>query len=871
MAVQTLGANSTPPALVKRRDEFLGIAISAGGVLLLLALFSHNPGDPSLFSVFSDPGVRPRNWVGRAGASFSEGTIQLFGFASYLFPAMFLFAGLRRFHSRPVGAWGTKLLGLAGLALTTAAAAHLLWGRPPALGGGVSAGGVTGDLVGTLLVGGLNVPGAIVVLSAGSLISFLFATSFSLGEVWKRTSQTVVTWWRAASVERSIKREQRMKEAERRKVLLIHINRAQRDMEAIAVPQAPPQGKDKGRERAPDEKPNLVTDLIPVPRISTLRVREKSGVGKFSIQRTSPIVLKTGSISTSRVSGPLQSLRPKALPAVPAVAAEAAQRPVQAAVAEEPAAAARPVIRPAQIITPSTDQRVLPFPVPKEAGGWAFPPERLLKAAPKRDREKSREEFQGTMELITSKCLEFGVDGLVDTYRPGPVVTTYEFRPSAGVKVAKIAALENDLALALAAEKVRIERIPGRSAVGIEVPNRHRELISLREVIESEKFKKNPSLLTVALGLGVEGEPVVADLARAPHLLVAGMTGAGKSVGVNGMITSILFKARPDEVKFIFVDPKMNDMKDYEDIPHLLVPVIVDPKKAANALKWAVDEMESRYKLLSEWPGVRNIEQYNAAIKDPEAVAEVKEKLGDRLAMTGPEGTIPPMPYIVIVIDELADLMMTAPREIEESVARLAQKARAVGIHLILATQRPSVDVITGTIKANLPCRIAYTTRTKIDSRTILDSTGAEALLGQGDMLYLAPGTSYLQRVHGGFIGGDEIKEICRFLKKQGKPLYDTTVTSDREPPAESAGGARASADDSDPMFDQAARLVVRERMASISFLQRRLEIGFSRAGKLIDLMERDGIVGPRANGSKSREILVAPDYYEEIDRNRTD
>ena len=527
------------------------------------------------------------------------------------------------------------------------------------------------------------------------------------------------------------------------------------------------------------------------------------------------------------------------------------------------------VARPAQLkkVEPPP-QRVLPFPSPKESNGWIFPPEKLLRSAVKRDREKSREEFQQTMELIAAKCLEFGVEGVVDSYRPGPVVTTYEFKPSAGVKVAQVSGLENDLALALAAEKVRIERIPGRAAIGIEVPNRNRDLISLREVIESEKFKRSPSLLTIALGIDVEGNPVVADLARMPHLLVAGMTGAGKSVGVNGMITSILYKARPDEVKFIFVDPKMNDMKDYDDLPHLLVPVVVDPKKAANALKWAVDEMEGRYKLLSEWPGVRNIEQYNAAIRDPEALAEVREKIGEKLKSDGPDGTISPMPYIVVVIDELADLMMTAPKDIEESVARLAQKARAIGIHLILATQRPSVDVITGTIKANLPCRIAYTTRTKIDARTILDATGAEALLLMGDMLFLPPGTSYLQRVHGGFVSGEEIKDICRFLKKQAKPIYDESVTAEREPVMEAGGrGGKANPDDADPMYEQAARLVVRERMASISFLQRRLEIGFSRAGKLIDMMQRDGIVGPPSGGAKSREVLMPPDYYDDVDR----
>ncbi|HQR67277.1 MAG TPA: DNA translocase FtsK [Thermoanaerobaculia bacterium] len=589
-----------------------------------------------------------------------------------------------------------------------------------------------------------------------------------------------------------------------------HLERAKE--EAARPPEAP----------APEPEGEVVF----IPSVATLRVKEKAGTGRFSIQKS--VTGKEGET-----------------PAPP-----------------------RPVARPAQLKKPDPPQRILPFPSPKESNGWVFPPERLLRPAPKRDRERDRAEFQQTMDLIASKCLEFDVEGIVDTFTPGPVVTTYEFKPSAGVKVARVANLENDLALALAAEKVRIERIPGRAAVGIEVPNRNRDVIALREVIESERFRKSPSLLTIALGLDVHGEPVVADLVRMPHLLVAGMTGAGKSVGINGMITSILFKARPDEVKFIFVDPKMNDMKDWEDLPHLLVPVITEPKKAANALVWAVEEMEGRYRLLSEWPGVRNIEQYNAAIRDPKALAEVREKLGEKLK-AGADGSIAPMPYIVIVIDELADLMMTAPREIEDSVARLAQKARAVGIHLILATQRPSVDVITGTIKANLPCRMAYTTRTRIDSRTILDQMGAEQLLLQGDMLFLAPGTSYLMRVHGGFISGEETKELARFLKKQGRPIYDETVTADREPAGAAANGGRAGSDDADPMFDQAARLVVRERMASISFLQRRLEIGFSRAGKLIDMMQRDGIVGPPAGGSKSREVLVPPDYFDEIDRSR--
>jgi len=816
---------SAPPA--RGRDEFLGIVILMAGLLLLVALLTYHAGDPSLFSSVADPAARRRNWAGRVGASFAEGAFQFFGFAALVLPVAVLGVGFRRFLSRGLGAPGTKLLGLLVVVLAVAPLLHIAVGRPGFFGGGLSAGGFVGELLGAAAVAALNTPGASIFLVATLLIGLLLATSLSLGEGLRRGRVRLSGWWQTTVLEWNRRKEQEQKESQRRDVVRKHLERERTGASRPPVPEE----EDEGGQ------------VVYIPSIATLRVREKSGPGRFSIQKAAP-------------------------PAAPADPA-APEGPLPAPGRPAPPPIPRPVSHPAQLVKKAVPQRVLPFPSSKESNGWIFPPERLLRAAPKRDREKSREEFQQTMELITAKCLEFDVEGTVDTYTPGPVVTTYEFRPSAGVKVAKVSGLENDLALALAAEKVRIERIPGRAAVGIEVPNRYRELIALREVVESERFRKSPSLLTIALGIDVEGEPVVADLARMPHLLVAGMTGAGKSVGLNGMITSILYKARPDEVKFIFVDPKMNDMKDYEDLPHLLVPVVVDPKKAANALKWAVDEMESRYKLLSEWPGVRNIEQYNAAIRDPAAVAEVREKLGEKLKADD-DGSISPMPYIVIVIDELADLMMTAPRDIEESVARLAQKARAIGIHLILATQRPSVDVITGTIKANLPCRVAFTTRTKIDSRTILDAVGAEALLGAGDFLYLAPGTSYLQRIHGGFIGGDETKEICRFLKKQGKPLYDATVIADREAEADSAArGGRTGADDNDPMYEQAARLVVRERMASISFLQRRLEIGFSRAGKLIDLIQRAGIVGPPAGGSRSPEILVAPEFFEEIDRNQ--
>jgi S-DNA-T family DNA segregation ATPase FtsK/SpoIIIE len=418
--------------------------------------------------------------------------------------------------------------------------------------------------------------------------------------------------------------------------------------------------------------------------------------------------------------------------------------------------------------------------------------------------------------------------------------------------------LSEDLALSLSAESIRIERLPGRASVGIEVPNPGGgEIISLREVIESDRFRRSPSLLTLALGKDIHGEPVVDDLRSMPHLLIAGTTGSGKSVSINALLTSILFKARPDQVKLILVDPKMVELEIYEHLPHLMTPIIIDPKKAANALKWAVGVMDDRFQTLSDFGQVRNIEQYNAAIRDPEIVKRVRAEHPD-----DPELKLDPMALIVIVIDELADLMMTAPKEVEESIVRLAQKARAVGIHLVVATQRPSADVVTGLIKANLPSRIAFKVSSRIDSRVILDGNGAERLLGRGDMLFLAPGTSRLRRVHGAFVSIQESARLVNFLRKQGKPQYDEGITKERIETA----ARDDSGDETDPLYDEAARLVVKEKMASISFLQRRMGVGFSRAGKLIDLMSRDGLLGP-PRGSKPREVLVSEDYFEEVDR----
>ena len=461
-------------------------------------------------------------------------------------------------------------------------------------------------------------------------------------------------------------------------------------------------------------------------------------------------------------------------------------------------------------------------------------------------------------EVIRSRCAEFGVEGTIEAINPGPVVTVFEFQPAPGVKVSQIVNLQDDLALALKALSVRIDRIPGRSTLGIEVPNAERATIRLGPLLADKAFERMPSLLTLALGRTIQGEPYHVDLATMPHILVAGATGAGKSVGLQSMITSILYKARKDEVKFIFIDPKRIELGVYADIPHLAAEVVVDMKKAANALMRMVKEMEDRYRLLAE-VHVRSIAYYNRAIRDP----EVKR----RLALNDDEGEnsfeeLKPLPYYVIVIDELADLMMVSTSEVETAIARLAQMARAVGIHLIVATQRPSVDILTGAIKANFPCRIAYATASRHDSRTILDAIGAEQLLGKGDMLFMPPGTSRNIRLHGAFITEQETAALVRWLKKtQGKPDYDPELLKPLEPQT----GAGEPGDNDDDLYDEAARLVVAERQASASFLQRRMRVGFSRASRLIDMMERDGLLGP-PQGSKPREVLVKPDYFVEVD-----
>ena len=479
---------------------------------------------------------------------------------------------------------------------------------------------------------------------------------------------------------------------------------------------------------------------------------------------------------------------------------------------------------------------------------YKLPDPSLLSEAPKAFTHKESE-LREIATLLARKTAEFNVPGKVMHIAPGPVVTTFEFKPDAGVKYSRVTGLVDDLCLALKAESIRIDRIPGKAYVGIEVPNQKREVIFLREVIESDKFKKSDSLLTLGLGKTIDGAKYVADLTKMPHLLIAGATGAGKSVGVNTLVMSILYKARPDEVKFIMVDPKRLELGLYADIPHLATPIITDPKRAAVSLRWAVTEMERRYKDLAGY-GVRNIAGYNEKAKQ----LNRDEKWDD----SGEPHRM--LPYIVIIIDELADLMMVSGKEVEESITRLAQMARAVGIHLVLATQRPSVDVITGLIKANFPARISFRVSSKVDSRTIIDGNGAESLLGQGDMLFLPPGNSQVTRVHGAFVNEAEIGKVVEFVKAQGRPEYDTTITKTEEELDDSGDLPGRK----DPLFNDALRCVVQAKRGSTSLLQRHLRIGYGRAAAILDAMVREGYIGEMDGSTRARPVLAKA--YEDLE-----
>ena len=793
----------------RRLSEVVGVALFALSLIWLIALVSYSASDPVwFFNTGAD--LRPANFAGRIGAFLAEFSYQVLGYASFLVPVVIAVVGWHYFWCRILDAPSTKAFGAILLCCCTAAFLALAFGSAEVDGKEVHAGGYLGATLAGTLAEYLNRTGSIILILTLLFLAIILSTQFSFGRLFEAIGTTIADQWAAALGALRARRDERQREKQRRDVLKKHMDKQTREGRP-AIAGGPPQS---GRESKEDLDPAAVAARA---RARLTAVREP--------EEAAPKPSRTAAV----------------MGAAAAALKAASSRPTP-----PPAIKRMPVPTPAPLPLPEPEK----LPAERKKGAYGFPPLALLDA-PKTERKIDERELMEGARLLEEKCREFSVEGSVVQIHPGPVVTTYEFKPDAGVKYSKITGLADDLCLAMQAESVLIDRIPGKSTVGIQIPNPNREQISLRELLESDAYRRSPSKLTLALGKSIHGEPFVADLASMPHLLIAGSTGTGKSVSVNAMLSSILFRATPEDVRLIMIDPKRLELGMYEDIPHLLTPVVVDPKQAANALRWAVREMEERYKTLAA-VGVRNIEQYNRNLKL--AQAEKNEPVTDQKG-----NEVKPLPFIVLLIDELADLMMVAGNEVEESIARLAQMARAVGIHLILATQRPSVDVITGLIKANLPARISFRVSSKIDSRTILDGNGAEQLLGKGDLLFLPPASSRFVRLHGPYISEQESARLASFLRKQGKPTYDDTIT------AEEKGAGNELEFEKDDLYDDAARIVVSSGQASISYLQRRLRIGFSRAARLVDMMEAEGLVSAAAGG-KAREVLVKADYFEEVD-----
>ena len=788
------------PTPHKRLNEITGFLLLAAGLVMLLSLISYHAFDPSLDTSSS---ARPLNLVGYPGSYLSDIFFQLFGAAAFLFPLLTFLLAWRWIRSEEIEAGAVKLTGT--LTLTLSACAALSFAPLRMFGGNIRIGGTLGFAIATYLVDSLNLAGALVATATAVVISIYLVSTFTLATL-SSWFAVPMAWWERR---REAFREWRERMHQRA------LEKAEEGARKRTQPAAPPETR-RLRKKKEEPQAQPVDDTPPwrgtMPGASLEReTADIEAAPEYAPIEEIPIC-------------PIEDLPPEPMPA----------------------------LVPSHHAAPAPERRPMSF---------EMPPSDLLNEAPPRS-AYDEQELKDTAVRIKAKFEEFNVLGNVVQINPGPVVTTFEFKPDAGIKYSRITNLMEDLCLGLQAESILIERIPGKPTVGIEVPNTKREIIALRQMLESDEFQTSHSPLTIALGKDINGRIRVAALDAMPHLLIAGSTGSGKSVMINSMIMSILYKATPDDVRFIMVDPKRVELGMYENIPHLLTPVIVDPKKATNALRNAVLEMERRLRLLAE-VGARNIEQYNKKIR------KLQEQPRNLFADEAETQEDPkPLPYILILIDELADLMMLEGRNVEESVTRLAQMARAVGMHLVLATQRPSVDVITGLIKANFPARISFRVATRVDSRTILDVMGAEHLLGKGDMLFLPPGSSRLTRVHGAFVTETEINRVVDFWKAQAKPEFDQSYLI--APPAEEEGTAEGepASEDQDPMYEEAVRLVLQMGKASTSTLQRHLRLGYGRAARILDMMQRDGIIGP-PDGSKPRDVLKRPDWLREVEQVR--
>ncbi len=804
------------PTSNRRLNELVGFLLLISAAFLVLALVSYSPLDPSMNTAATPVAGHPaHNWVGIFGAIGSDLALQLLGVSAFLVPAFLVLYSVRWFRSRPVSSPYVKMVGLAALLVSSAALIGLLpWSFR--WKGALPAEGLLGRIMADEMIHYLNVVGAYLLCVATIAVALYLSTAFSFGSlrIW---SQTRFSFAYAALDRFADWRAER----ERKK--------AAKDLEK--------------KRTAANPKPVVTAQLV--PRRADNATEVPTGTGSTRVPMPSGKEGGRSGIERMFEAEIEQFAKPEP------IAAKKREIPVEAvATPEELPSPAGPIA----VTSRADDNLHGKTTMPKLAGGYKLPSTALLRR-PDEHSVINEEELKTTAQVLQEKYAEFDVRGQVTQINPGPVVTTFEFKPEAGIKYSRITGLSDDLCLALRAESILIERMAGKSTVGLQVPNHNRETIWLREVVESQEFLGGKSKLTLAMGKDINGRIVTADLNSMPHLLIAGSTGSGKSVAINAFIMSILYKATPDEVRLILVDPKRLELGNYEGVPHLHTPIITEPKLASNALRNAVREMERRLKVLAE-KGVRNIDQYN--------------KLFDggtpNLFEDGTDAK--PLPFMVIIIDELADLMMLDGPNVEASITRLAQMARAVGIHLVLATQRPSVDVITGLIKANFPARMSFRVATKIDSRTILDANGAEALLGRGDMLYLPNGSARVHRVHAPFVTEKEIASVVEFWKAQGAAQYQENFL---QVPKEDGDGSGATGDgsaaegDNDELFQDAVRIVLEYGKASTSLLQRRLRIGYGRAAHLIDLMERDGIVGA-ADGPKPREVLKRPDWLSEVE-----
>jgi DNA segregation ATPase FtsK/SpoIIIE, S-DNA-T family len=791
----------------RRLNELVGFLMCVSALLLFLALISYSPLDPSWNSASVLTGAHAaRNWIGVVGAYTADACLQFFGVGAFLlviFPAML---GGRWFRSMKVQSPLAKSLGGVWMvmfipAMLALLPGHLRWAHV------IPIEGLLGRVVGDFLIHYLNIVGAYIVCATVLAVSLYLSTAFSFAaiQLWAPTRLAFATalWSRYQDWQQERARKHQQKELEQRRI-------------------AKPVVKTQLIQSRPGQA------AVPSPAAQDQR---RTGIERMIAEEEAA---KTP--AKSALGGVLEEPLPSA------------QRAADAADSEVPDP---------EVMERGDSGRKARTTMPRiAAGGYKLPSSSLLQR-PDEQQAVDADELKLLAQVLTEKYAEFDVHGQITQINPGPVVTTFEFKPEAGIKYSRITNLSDDLCLALKAESILIERMPGKSTVGIQVPNRQREIIFLRENIESVEFMGSKSKLTMAMGKDINGRIVTADLAGMPHLLIAGSTGAGKSVAINAMIMSILYKATPDQVRLILVDPKRLELGNYEGVPHLYTPIITEPKLAANALRNAVREMERRLKLLAA-KGVRNIDGYNKLFDQGNTPSLFEEASEEK-----------PLPYIVIIIDELADLMMLDSSNVEESITRLAQMARAVGIHLVLATQRPSVDVITGLIKANFPARVSFRVATKVDSRTILDANGAEALLGKGDMLYLPSGSARVHRLHAPFVTEKEIAAVVEFWKAQGQAEYQQKfleAPKDEPTIGTNDGGPTDGAEsEDDPLYTDAVKLVVEFGKASTSLLQRRLRIGYGRAAHLIDLMEQDGIVGA-ADGPKPREVLKRPDWISEIE-----